>query len=56
MGRSRSFCANSAVSFDIGGNEVCGADGFLWVELPLVVGVFSILNLLQNLLFSAFSP
>jgi hypothetical protein len=47
MGRSKGFDANAAVSFDIGGDsggQVGGANGFLQVELPLVVSVFFILN------------
>ncbi len=48
MGRSKGFDANTAVSFYIGGDsgdQLGGADGFLRVELPLVISVFSILNL-----------
>ncbi len=62
MGRSKGLDANTVVSFDIGGDrgdQLGGADGFLGVEPPLVVSVFSILNLFENLInrprFSAFS-
>jgi hypothetical protein len=53
MGRSKGLDANTAVSFDIGGDrgdQLGSADGFLGVEPSLVISFFSILNLLENLI------
>jgi hypothetical protein len=52
MDPSKGVNAYSSVSFHVGGNsgnESGGAGGFLPIELALVVGVFSLLDRLENL-------